>query len=869
MAECREKEVDSVEPVKWLLRNAVPAGVALYKAYAAYQKWQTTGDVGDGVDVIENVRELPDTVKKLFQSDDLDAEEQIAKALKDALDGILYGTDFDFPEDAREILRSGLTMDTVLDFLSAPAGVACLKSEVRSLLLRDPDFDEEYFQMDKFVGQLRNVFTHCLRKNPNLVALATYETTRANQGILTEILDKVNQLSEPATSAKTEESKPKRTKVEQVNKLYADSFEKPLFLHDEEEDTPVKLKNLYVLPKHEPTRRCEDGTELDLLDEVKEFIHSGDRRMLILEGDAGCGKTTFIGKLNYLRVEKPDQYTDIFAKRPVVTVRLRDLQKEQLEQEYGLAQAIADHMGLGKVGDDSWTSPKVILLLDGFDELCMIERFRKSQSAMLYELSTQFRHSRIIITTRPQYIDENIDVLNIRLHLTHFDEGQRDEWLRKYTGACKQTVAPKVRTYIENVKDNAPSCICDSPIVLYMLAATPDSDMYLDNAWSLYNHIFYNALSNTEYNNRPHEIKKYRDAVYQVSEEIAYWMYQRGNSAFSVDSRELETIILDLSKRENLAELLDTDTARKMTEKNYALCCYWKSGKDKGAVEFLHNNIRDFFLAEKLYRDMNTLYKGEPDPEKIASRLAQLLPYGELEEQVVNFLHLRALAKKGQDDDFAQQDRLLCMNHKVHMSAKVMTALSGDAIFNRDTFGPNEQLREWEVNGYWRMVHIVKNTAYLYQAAFEAHMNPDNKDDHIFWLEEESRNYSLFCSLASEILRMGWFRGIAPGYHADLQGANLWRTDLRGADLRGADLRGAHVQDTVLRSAKLLCVDLRDSDLRDSDLVAVDLRGSDLRGAIFQHADLRKAWLPDGFRSFDQKEQIAHLKSLHIPGLKI
>lgn len=54
------------------------------------------------------------------------------------------------------------------------------------------------------------------------------------------------------------------------------------------------------------------------------------------------------------------------------------------------------------------------------------------------------------------------------------------------------------------------------------------------------------------------------------------------------------------------------------------------------------------------------------------------------------------------------------------------------------------------------------------------------------------------------------------GPRAELVGANLRKTDLRGANLRGA---------------YLIAADLREADLRNSDLIGADFRDADLRGA--------------------------------------
>ena len=75
---------------------------------------------------------------------------------------------------------------------------------------------------------------------------------------------------------------------------------------------------------------------------------------------------------------------------------------------------------------------------------------------------------------------------------------------------------------------------------------------------------------------------------------------------------------------------------------------------------------------------------------------------------------------------------------------------------------------------------------------------------------------------------------------ADLSGAGLFGANLSGADLRYADLTGAD-----LRSADLSGADLSGADLRSADLSGADLRYAALRGAALHSADLTGAGLPN------------------------
>jgi hypothetical protein len=82
---------------------------------------------------------------------------------------------------------------------------------------------------------------------------------------------------------------------------------------------------------------------------------------------------------------------------------------------------------------------------------------------------------------------------------------------------------------------------------------------------------------------------------------------------------------------------------------------------------------------------------------------------------------------------------------------------------------------------------------------------------------------------------LGWFSLETGTYlsEADLQKANLPRTNLQGADLAGASLRRADLGE----------VDLRGANFRRADLREATLEGADLQGADLFEANLRSTYL--------------------------
>ena len=302
------------------------------------------------------------------------------------------------------------------------------------------------------------------------------------------------------------------------------------------------------------------------------------------------------------------------------------------------------------------------MILDGFDELCMIENL-SNPADLIYDLyRKQIRGYKYIITSRPQYIDYRINIPSQYIVLQHFDISQVQEWIDQYTrdDCCGEIIDETIIRQILSMDESTFSSVCNTPMNLYMLVSKTADNSLICNSWSLYNHIFYNEMSETEYNSMfpsadrdyEHDIILLRDVLYQISEEIAYRMYMNKNSKLFIKEFELKEIVENLSKR---ISVLGRASMKDVAAQCYALCCYWKEHGERCAVEFLHNDIRDFFLAEKIYRELDRLLLAKSDSnDDISYEICSLFKYGPLDTKVTEFLLLRATSNyEKQVKDFA------------------------------------------------------------------------------------------------------------------------------------------------------------------------------------------------------------------------
>ena len=580
--------------------------------------------------------------------------------------------------------------------------------------------------------------------------------------------------------------------------------------------------------------------------------------------------------MNYHYSLGDDVSIQLLGERPLITIRLRDLDKEVLSTSGNLSEAIQKYMNVSSLDELERWFPKAVMLLDGYDELCMIEGINVNHEMLLYDLyRADLMGFHFVITTRPKFISLGVDIPSQYISLLHFDSEQRECWLERYTSDkyCAQSIDNLVYNYIKDIDDDTTSCICDTPMTLYMLAAKKSSSSYLTNNWALYHHIFYEELSETEYNKMfpnstrkySHDIRILKDVLYRVSEEIAFRMYEKGNRSFYLSESELAQIVNDLS---NQIPLLKDANMQMIAKRCYALCCYWKANSDQGVVEFLHNNIRDFFLAEKIYREMDQItYNLSVNEETIScykvfiTKLCTMFQYGVLETKVTEFIYLRAKYKLEKGEfDFSQYE------YQNKLIKGIIVHLSRNSIVETGVLEVKLGL-----NLIQRITNILTCTVQVYRHIYEVNLKESEK---IEWIAEKMEESSILQSLFKPIFcqvpvtitndfmitlgSRGCFNGMDFRSY-DLRNIGFQNSDIRNADFSNGILCGCDFSNARLDGTKFTNADIHYSSLQGASLNFCDMTGADLRGTE----------LPDGFVSIEQNEQVEHLKDMEIVGLKI
>lgn len=653
------------------------------------------------------------------------------------------------------------------------------------------------------------------------------------------------------------------------NDIYINSFKTPLFLH--KKNSNVVLANLFVFQKY-------DDNKDDLQKRLESFIKS-DKQVLIIEGDAGNGKSSLVGWMNYHYNLGDDDSKSMFGDEKLVTIRLRDLKKELIKEDF--CEALFEYTKTHDPDEFETVFENSVVVLDGYDELCMILGGTEYslKDSMLEELLECFYDSlKFIITSRPHYINKNsLRIEYDSIYLNHFDEAKRDEWITAYRDKCRQSIDPNVLDFIKNIDENDAKGVCDTPFSLYMLAANREmSEQVLNNSWALYHKIFYSAISETPYNEiysrikKKHSISKYKETIYQINEEIAYEMYKNNSKSESVfflkDSKVKEIV-------RRVAEKNCTDEdVKNLTEGSFALCCYWKNDAKDGAIEFYHNNIRDFFVCEKIFREINKLYDSvssdelsDEEIQKFIDKFCELFLYGGLADKVTEFIGLRTeFGIKNNKNDFPKVEqtkkylpqffeamltnggRMKCVNSNNPIQEIINTLRCIAQVYRsvyRRYLNENEKIHWWNSvdnvnrNGMLRYVFkpVFGVDGYI-GGGFSDFSRVDLNDCDVgnaILLNQNFSNANLsYSNLSNSVLYN------AQLINAILQRAHLERARLQGAHLRGAHLRGAHLEGVHLERAHLEEAHLEGAHLENANLAGAYLDDVDLSVAILDNTIL-------------------------------
>lgn len=631
----------------------------------------------------------------------------------------------------------------------------------------------------------------------------------------------------------TREVKPDKVnnKVDSIIKEYADNFTERLFRHRYIKDSQVTLKGIFVNPKmYSKDFQSSDFIKiLDyfLWDEIKD-------RILFIEGDAAIGKTSLVSYLCYHYKEKDEIRKTIFLNCDIVCVRLREL--DFSNQNKNIREILLDYLGFSTMEDFKQLFNDCVLILDGADEMSMIEGMHTTGlEELIVSIRKIFNNNKIIITSRPQFIDiSKFDARNFgvkSVELLHFDYEMRKQWLQNYE-ACKEIVSEKTKDYILNIDDKAASGVADTPLALYLLVACDMREELQGNVWALYHEIFNKGIINTEYNenfdnNLEHPIKNHEEILYNIVCNIAFKMFENSNQErYYITSRELDDII----------KIMDVDvTIVDWVRKCCVLCAYWKSNGKAGALEFYHNNIRDYFFCEYIYSKLEQLIDIKCDKrfQHFSDMMCNIMQYGYISgttwEQTFLFIYQKLQYNIIRDEFFLSEIEDLLKD----LYSKIIVGYDNFWVYN------------YGGHNYQKIKYTLFNTLLLIRVLQKGIMiDCDNQKNSFYNTQDQYREISSsniladWCDMFKHRVTLSDNSVISIGQNCVLDNLNF-----ENRFLQDAKFEDSFFNNTKFNNTKLETIDFSRGTFENTDFSGAILENVKFTNAILKNVDFSNATL--------------------------
>ena len=429
------------------------------------------------------------------------------------------------------------------------------------------------------------------------------------------------------------------TRVENRAEEYAAKWEKNVFLNDfnkrdKNAGVNVKLKDIYLeeqLPHY--IWKTDSEPLSDLKELLREYTIDNDgKNMLLILGQPGIGKSTLITWIMANFEEKKDDFLVYqFASNLKyvnwqdnnilsLILRMLNLRYDELENK--------------------------VLILDGFDEIHANsdrEEILNKLNQDLAEINSLKKFS-LIITCRENYVSELEKVECNYVTLQSWDEKQIKRFCDIYGKVSKNTTT---QTNIDKLLENKE--IFGMPLILYMVLALKIPiekskslvDVY-DQIFSIDRSSIYDrCIKNSRYD-REHRISedKIKQAIHHISQRISFWIFENNSDEACIPQKEYDdicnTVIIQISNG-------NEDIKRDFLIGNYFKLINHCDGVGTQKLQFIHRSLYEYFVVVYFFESLHN----QTTKEEVAGKLGELLKFGHLSKQILEFVKYKFDKIKG------------------------------------------------------------------------------------------------------------------------------------------------------------------------------------------------------------------------------
>lgn len=433
-----------------------------------------------------------------------------------------------------------------------------------------------------------------------------------------EIKNKMNEISQTVLNSKY------------IPNEYKNFFLRPLFFeHNIRDGAVATLKDVYIendfyildFPFHNKDKKYSG-----LINFIKDFINSNllqsnyhtpfsfepkHIRVLFIKGQPGSGKSSLFYYLAYIK----SQLEHFFPNYKFYFIKLIEIY-DATNGELNVKNPLEDIEKIIQV--NSPFENKCVLVLDGLDEICVARNLDINEYVNnLIRIAARKSNLKIIITTRLNYINirnsDNKNVINIQLN--PLSPKDLDKWVDKYFGIHdtllnEKDIAKRNIKYLKtHAKDNMMEVFA-IPLLFYMIVTSKIDISKISSIGELYDNVF-SELRERNYNEfdidffQKHGVNERipNDLARQIAIEISYEMYKNNKLLLKIHSQELD----DALEKAQYSNYNVSNSDKSEMERLFPITFFYKDSVD--VVEFAHKSIMEFFVAEKLFQQLE-VYNG-------------------------------------------------------------------------------------------------------------------------------------------------------------------------------------------------------------------------------------------------------------------
>lgn len=401
------------------------------------------------------------------------------------------------------------------------------------------------------------------------------------------------------------------------------------------EDVPVFKENLYI-----KTRLRIGTATYDGMATVAEFLKDPNKRLLLILGDYGAGKSTFCRKLFLEQVAALKTQTET---RTPIFINVKDFPSAIDLPTLFIREVATLHAGrcsnyrtLQRLMD----SGRILVILDAFDEMTT----RADRATSLQNIQQIFKlcvaNNKVILSCRTNLFQDSSDLAEhltadaiefslvgrddvIEAYTEPFNDQEIEDYIRRAFPATWTQTLQKIRATYDLMG------LAQRPILLKMitevLPTLKDHDEPLNTQW-LYTRYVDIWLKRDDWRVK---VPTKDRAAFTIS--FATAMYFAGKMSFTID--EIKDAIKRDPSHSSFGTLQDF-------ENDIRLCSFIERKGDE--FQFVHRSFSEYFVARKIFSDIarriDTRLNGKRLPREVLSFVGQHSSTQELRKQVREWL---------------------------------------------------------------------------------------------------------------------------------------------------------------------------------------------------------------------------------------